>query len=271
MKCIGEDELIRAELGELTLNRLREIDAHVAGCSHCGQVRGEIRGMVADLGRLPAPADDQPFIDRVMAARSSRPAAARPRRFVRPALAAAAVMAVAVGVATLSTSLRGKDEVWTARGQAADPRTRTPSAEVLVVREEKLLPVSGQTLSSTDAFAVRTVNRLRETRYLAAFAVDAAGAVHWIFPEYTDSSLDPVSIPLAPSENEQLLPQLVAPDRPSSGPMRVFALISRESTSVKQIEKVLQNAGTGTSAGRALARAYAGSILREWSCTWDAR
>ncbi len=153
----------------------------------------------------------------------------------------------------------------------ADARSRAPSAEVLVVRDGKLLPVSGQTLSSTDAFAVRTVNRMRATRYLAAFAVDAAGAVHWIFPEYTDGSLDPVTLPLATNESEQLLPQLVAPDRPSAGAMRVFTLISRESTSVKQIEKVLQNAGTGTSAGRALARVYPGSILREWSCTWDAR
>jgi hypothetical protein len=271
MKCIGEDDLVRAETGELTLNRLREVDAHVAGCSQCGQVRREIRGMVADLGRLPAPGDDQRFIEQVMAARSSRPAPARPRRFVIPAFAAAAVMVLAVAVATLSTSLRGKDEAWTARGQAADPRSRTPSAEVLVVREGRLLPVSGQTLSSTDAFAVRTVNRTRETRHLAAFAVDAAGAVHWIFPEYTDGTLDPPAIPLAPSDSEQLLPQLVAPDRPSSGPMHVFALISRESTSVKQIEKRLQGAATGTSAGRVLARAYPGSILREWSCTWDAR
>jgi hypothetical protein len=269
MKCIGEDELVRAELGELTLNRLREVEAHVDGCSHCGQVRSEIRGLVTDLGRVPTPADDQQFVDRVMAARSTRPAPARPR-FAMPAFAAAAVMVVAVGVAALSTSLRGRDETWTARGNAADPRSRTPSAEVLVVRNKKLLSVAGQTLSSTDAFAVRTANRTRETRYLAAFAMDAAGAVHWIFPEYNDGSLDPATIPLAPDESEKLLPQLVAPDRPSAGAMRVFTLITRESTSVKQIEKVLQNAGTGPSAGRALAHAYPGSILREWSCTWDA-
>ena len=270
MKCIGEDELIRAELGELTLNRAREVDAHVAGCSHCGQARGEIRGLVADIGRLPVPGDDQRFTEKVMAARSSLATPVRPRRFGLPAFAAAAVMVLAVGVATLSTSLRGKNEVWTARGQAADARSRTPSAEVLVVRDGRLLPVSGQTLSSTDAFAVRAVNRMRETRYLAAFAVDATGAVHWIFPEYTDGTLDPLSIPLTPSEDEQLLPQLVAPDRPSSGPMHVFALISRESVSVKQIEKVLQGAA-GMSSGRALARAFSGSIIREWSCTWDVR
>jgi hypothetical protein len=185
MKCIGEDELVRAELGELTLNRLREVDAHVEGCSHCGQVRSEIRGLVMDLGRVPTPADDQHFVDRVMAARSTRPAPARPR-FALPAFAAAAVMVVAVGVAAISASLRGREETWTARGQAADPPTHTPSAEILIVRDKKVLPLSGQTLSSTDAFAVRTVNRLREARYLAAFALDAAGAVHWIFPEYTD-------------------------------------------------------------------------------------
>lgn len=270
MKCIGEDELVRAELGELTLNRLREVEAHVAGCSRCAQARDELRGLVSDLGQLPAPADEQQFTERVMAARSSRVTPARPRRFGIPAFAAAAVMVLAVGAVSLSTSLRGKDEAWTARGPAA-ARSRTPAAEVLIVRDGKLLPVSGQTLSSSDAFAVRTVNRMPETRYLAAFAVDAAGAVHWIFPEYTDDSLDPQAIRLAPSEDEQLLPQLVAPDRPSSGPMRVFTLISRESTSVKQIEKALQSAATATSAGRVLAHEYPGSIIREWSCTWDAR
>jgi hypothetical protein len=271
MKCVGEAELVRAEMGELTLNRVREVDAHVAGCSRCAQVRSELRELVSDLGRRPAPADGERFTEQVMAARSSQPAPARPRRFGIPVFAAAAVMVLAVGAVTLSTSLRGKDEAWTARGQAGDARSRTPSAEVLVVRDGKLLPVSGQTLSSTDAFAVRTVNRMREPRYLAAFAVDAAGAVHWIFPEYTDGSLDPKSIPLAPNEDEQLLPQLVAPDKPSSGPMRVFTLISRESTSVKQIEKALQSAATGMPSGRALARAYPGSIIREWSCTWAVR
>ena len=127
MKCIGEDELVRAEMGELTLNRAREVDAHVAGCSRCGKARDEIRELIADLGRRPAPADEQRFTEQVMAARSSLPVPARPRRFAIPAFAAAAVMVLAVGVATMSVSLRGKDETWTARGQATEARSRTPS------------------------------------------------------------------------------------------------------------------------------------------------
>ncbi len=273
MKCIGEDDLIRAELGDLTLNQARDVDAHVGACSHCANVRDEIRALTSDLGRLPTPGEGERFVERVMAARPSRTDSARRRHFGIPAFVAAAVVLLAAGSVTFVASTRGRNEAFSARGHkgATNARSRAPSAEVLVLRNGRLLPVSEQTLSSTDAFAVRYANPMRETRFLAAFAVDATGAVHWIFPEYTDVASNPSSIPLAPTEDERLLPQVVAPDKPAPGPMHVLTMITREPTPVKQIEKALQNAGAEVPAARPLARAYPDAIVREWSCSWDGR
>jgi hypothetical protein len=139
------------------------------------------------------------------------------------------------------------------------------------MRDGRLHALSGRTLSSTDSFAVRYVNPTRQTQYLAAFALDAAGAVHWIFPEYVDAATDPASIALAPSEQERLLPQVVAPDQPAQGPMRVFTLLTREPASVKPIESALRNAPAGVPAADALIRLYPGALIREWSCSWDVR
>jgi hypothetical protein len=180
---------------------------------------------------------------------------------------------VAAGSVKLVVDHQGAKESWTARGQGSKTRVpvNAPASEVLVVREGKLLPLSGQSLSSADAFAVRYLNPTGRTQYLAAFAVDAAGAVHWIFPAYLDAATDPSSISLPPTTDERLLPQVVAPEKPASGPMRVFTLVSPEPTSVKRIETALRAVPAGGPPGRALAGLYPSARIREWSCSRSAR
>ena len=139
------------------------------------------------------------------------------------------------------------------------------------MRAGQLLPLASQSLSPRDAFAVRFVNPSNQTRYLTAFAVDAAGTVHWIFPEYLDENTDPTSLPLPSASDERVLPQVVAPEKPAPGPMRVFSLTSREPSSVKRVEAALREVPARVSVASALARLMPDALIREWSCSWNDR
>jgi hypothetical protein len=270
MRCVSAEELVKAELGELTVNQVRTVDAHLAACETCAHSRAEIRELESALGRVDTPSQGERFVERVMAARSDTRGLPT-RRLGIPIFAAAAVVLLAAGSAMFASGTWKTQDTWTARGSKARARTHVPSCDVLVMRDGKLLPVSGQTLSAADAFAVRYANPTNQTRYLAAFAVDVAGAVHWLFPEYVDAATDPPSIPLASTTDEQLLPQVVAPDGPAPGPMRVVTLMSREPTSVRPIERALRDTPVGVPASRALALAFPHALIQEWSCSWRAR
>jgi len=277
MNCFRDQDLLKAELGELTLNQIASLDAHAASCSRCAGARGQVRQLVHDLAQGPTPSEPERFVDRVMAARPGPEAgtlrvASRRRRLLVPLLAAAAGVLLAVGTAQHQLNSGSKRESWTARGgHKANLSLQAPVSEVLLMRAGHLLALAGRSLSPADAFAVRFVNPTRQTRYLTAFAVDAAGAVHWIFPEYVDDKTDPSSLPLPPADEERLLPQVVAPENPAPGPMRVVSLTSREPASVKRVEAALRAAPAGLSASGALARLFPDALIREWSCSWNDR
>ena len=272
MRCYSNEELVKAELGELTINQVSSMDEHAAACSRCAQARTAIRQLTADLARSPEPTQDDGFVARVMAARETATLTPSARRQRAPWFAAAAMVLLAAGTVKLVMDNSGPKESWTARGRkgGSNASLRTPASEVMVMRGGQLLPLSGQSLSPADAFAVRYVNPTDDTHYLAAFAVDAVGTVHWIFPDYVDASTDPPSIPLASAKDERLLPQVVAPEKPAPGPMRVVTLTSREPATVKRIEGVLRGAPAGMPLGRTLARWFPKALIREWSCSWNA-
>ena len=271
MRCYSDQELVQAELGELTINQVRDLDDHAAVCSRCAQARHAIRQLTEDLASRPTQEDD--FVERVMSANKTATPVAPKRRPYVPWFAAAALVLLASGTAKLAMDHAGHKQTWTARGHrdGANVSLDTPASEVLIMRGGQLLPLSGQSLSRADAFAVRYVNPTDDTQYLAAFAVDAVGAVHWIFPEYVDASTDPPSFPLVSAEEERLLPQVVAPENPAPGPMHVVTLTSPEPTTVKRIESALQEASPGMSASHVLAQLFPHALIREWSCSWSAR
>lgn len=188
-------------------------------------------------------------------------------------LAAAALALTVAGIGRWTSVHHVPGGTWTARGHKgqARPSPTAASSEVLVMRKGRILPLAGQRLAPDDAFAVHYANPGKDTRYLLAFAVDAAQVVHWIYPEYTDEATDPESFPLPVSEETRLLPQLVQPEGPAEGPMQVVAFTSQRPVRVKQVEQALRDAPTGTSPGRVLARIFPEDLVREWSCTWNVR
>jgi hypothetical protein len=186
-------------------------------------------------------------------------------------LSAAAVLFLGLGIEIHNRYGRGHDGTWTARGRHRAVQVSQPVTEILAVRGEQLRPIERQPLSAGDAFVVRYVNPGPDRYYLAAFALDTAGTVHWIYPEYADGATDPGSIPLPTAGQETLLPQVVEPDKPAVGAMQVIALLTREPVSVKQVEATLQQAPSGVPAAQVLARAITGPLIREWRTSWNAR
>ena len=51
MRCYDNEELVKAELGELTVNQVSSMDEHAAACSRCAQARTALRQLTADLAR----------------------------------------------------------------------------------------------------------------------------------------------------------------------------------------------------------------------------
>ena len=273
MNCPSDERLVQAELGEVTLNESGLMEQHLAECVRCAKRREELRQLAADLAR-PNEAAEDAFVAAVMAARETAPAPARVHRpaTVRVAwLAAAAVILLGLGIEVHGRYGRGHDDTWTARGRHHDVQARQPMTEILAMRGEQLRSIESQPLSAGDAFAVRYVNPGPDRYYFAAFALDAAGAVHWIYPEYTDGATDPQSIPLPTARQETLLPQVVEPDRPAHGPMQVIALLTPEPVSVKRVETALREAPGGVPAASVLARVIARPLIREWRSSWNAR
>ena len=104
-----------------------------------------------------------------------------------------------------------------------------PSVEALLVRNRVLLPLERAELRAGDGIAVRIKNPSGQRRYLLVFALDAANTVHWIYPAYVDSSTNPQAIELEPSDDPHLLAEVVEPEHPAEGPLRVVAANPRPS------------------------------------------
>jgi hypothetical protein len=273
MNCPSEKLLIQAELGDVTLNEAGRIARHFDECAHCAQRRDELRQLVTDLAR-PCEVEGEAFVARVMAKREETvPSNSThvPRLARLAGMAAAAVILLGAGVVIRYRYRHGHEDVWTARGRRHEVQSNQPATEILAVRGGKLRTVDSQPLSPGDAFAVRFVNPGQSKYYLAAFALDAAGAVHWIYPEYADAATDPRSVLLPAAQQETLLPEVVEPDRPAPGPLQVVALLTRESVSVKQVERAVREIPSGVPAAHALAQTFTRPLIREWRSSWNAR
>jgi anti-sigma factor RsiW len=266
MTCPDEDTLLQLALGELTVNESRTVEEHAARCAHCRARTATIGRLVADLGAPPSSESaDDAFVARVSAAAAARDpvVAVRPRRAPVIALTAAALLLVGPAVwwvrrdvATSAGDLRG---TVTARGKAGP----VLAAEVLLARQGALSSVDGQSLGGADALAVRVTNTSARTLHLMAFAEDDAGEVHWLYPPYPDARLDPAAVPIAPGTRGQLLPEMVQPDRPAPGPMRLVTVLAPAPLTVKGVERALAEHRGADRQGL-----FPGATVTTWSARW---
>jgi len=281
--------LARFADGELPVNEARVIEAHLASCPSCraaydvlsAMLKGLATPSISTTARSPSGSGTgdagDPFVRRVMASLDA-PAAPAPwwQSFLRGprwaplALAAAAIVLVAVPVMRNGERENGRSNGLQARGGGTKATLAArASAEVVIVRGKTLLgleqdpaqPALPPTLHPSDGLAVRATNLVAdEAVFLLAFALDAAGTVHWLYPAYLDARDDPAAVRLEPGMRQTLLGEVTTPTDVAAGPLRlVTVLSSSKARHVKEVERLL----AGTHSATAVAGLFAGDVVSE--------
>jgi hypothetical protein len=102
--------------------------------------------------------------------------------------------------------------------------------------------------------------------HLMAVARDVAGDVHWLFPMYREARTRPSSVPMADGIRERVLGEMVQPEGPSPGSLRVVTLLSTEALTVKDVEARLADRPPTS----AVAPLFPGVVTAEWTARWTA-
>lgn len=273
MSCPNEQAWLIAELGDVTVNEREALVKHAHSCPVCTVARERQQRLLADLTALPrlggsAEAFLAGVVARTREAGAVAPAAARSRstRVLWPTLAMLSV-AAALALVCLPSRDDGVADRIQARGGKADKLAeRAASADVFVARGKTLASLRDATLHEGDRLAVRILNPSAEPSFLMAFAIDARGDVHWLYPAYSDAASNPESLALGETDAPLVLRETVELDHPAPGMLRVVSLVSRKRMSVLEVEKRLADRP-----GKPLASMFPESSLREWKCTWSAR
>jgi hypothetical protein len=239
MPCPTPDELARLLDGEVAERRAATLRQHADSCPAC---QAELRRGQRLLTRIAAPlADARPAdVAGVMRRLGTRPVLSAPSARSRWKVAAMALSALAASVCVLTLIPKPEQTGFQARGDGAakgwahqvgvDFHAMRPDAR----RLEKNTPVPRDTPLLGSYRNADTTGAV----YLLAFAVDARGAVHWLYPGYTEAGQNPASLLLAPRRDETPLPETVVLDAPAPGPARLLTVLSREPLHVSDIESL---------------------------------
>jgi hypothetical protein len=233
MTCPNPDELACLLDGELSENRAAAARTHLASCAHCTRELAVQRRILDDLA---APADHIEA-DRLVASVVARLVPHTARRSRAP-LFAGLVAATAAALVLVFVGVRPArhEGTFTPRGGSGGL-----AREVGVVLH-RLAP---QAIELTRGEHVRgdtrylaTYRNIGTTVHLLAFAVDAQGTVHWLYPAYLDARTDPQALALPPVAHETALPETVVLDHPAPGPLRLLTIVSANPRSVSMIERL---------------------------------
>jgi hypothetical protein len=155
----------------------------------------------------------------------------------------------------------------TARGRSTREAARL-AADVWLVQGGRLHPLrAGQAVGEADALAVEVTNLSGRATHVMAFACDAAGDVHWLYPGYTDEATNPASVAIADGVTDRVLDEVVQLVAPAAGPIRFVTLLSPTPLNVKDVEARV--ASSKRSMG--IAPLFPGAVVREWNARWEKR
>jgi anti-sigma factor RsiW len=187
MTCPAPEELTALLEGELTENRGPQLRAHATDCPACA---AELEVQRRLLARLAAPVPGLPSeggVAAVMArldaaeARPARPARARPGRWAWAGLAAMAATAAAAALVVRAGPF-GASEDFAPRG-AAVAWTQKVGVELWTLQDQPRRLAAGERLPAGVALVASYSNVDATPAWLLAFAVDARGEVHWLYPD----------------------------------------------------------------------------------------
>lgn len=213
------------------------------------------------------------FVARVLGACSTE-SPVKPLARRRPAARAFALAALAAAAAAMVVALQSpNDEGLAALGGKVTPRgaglrEQAATVQAFVARARPgAAPVllEGAELGPGDGILVRYSNPTERGAYLMVFALDERGEVHWIHPAYLNENDSPSSLELEPRATLRVLDEVVEPENPAPGALRVYALLSEATLRVKDVEAKL-------AAQRApVHELFPEAEVEEWRCTWRVR
>jgi hypothetical protein len=114
---------------------------------------------------------------------------------------------------------------------------------------EALLPA--RSVRPDEAYRVTYTNLLGVPVYALVFAIDSAGAIHWVCPAFLDPKSDPDAFALVPQGARNALPSAIQLDAPAAGPLRFLAVLSTSRMRVSDVDS-LNGAAVSIASLRAL-------------------
>lgn len=234
--CPRPEEWLHLADGEATENRASELRGHVEGCAACGR---ELTRAEDLLARLAAPVPGLDVESAVAAALrrldSAPPAPPRPRRLAFPVavagLAAAAAVLLVVHVPRDDAgrfAARGGEVSW----------TKKVGVELWAVEQPLRRVEPGTPLSARTPLVVGYDNLDEHPAWLLAFALDARGEAHWLYPAYLEPGSDPASVRLEPSTVRRVFPDAAVLEGIGEGPVRFVFVVTREPMRVSDVERL---------------------------------
>jgi hypothetical protein len=234
--CHDPEELTRLLDGELTENRAARLRAHAAACTGCA---AELLARERLVDRIRAPLPGLPSegaLAAVMSRLDAADAAVRappPPRLTRGWMGlAAAAAALLVAVQLLPVR---REDGFAARGAGVEWIQKI-GVELWALQGQPRRLASGDNLARGVAVVASYSNVDPDTAWLLAFAIDARGEVHWLYPAYLDAARDPGAVPLQGAVVQRALPESVVLEEVPDGALRFVTVVSREPHRVSEIE-----------------------------------
>ncbi|QSQ23974.1 zf-HC2 domain-containing protein [Pyxidicoccus parkwayensis] len=231
---------------QLSEEQAQSLRAHARSCARC---QHELRETEALLARIAAPLEPATPTDEAVARimRRVREVPERPRartRWSQPWAAGAIAAALAAGLAVfILRPVPGSHpgaETFTSRGGSTAPSPGRDVGITFHTPATGTAPLAaGGVVPADSGFGVRYRNLdTREPVYLLAFAQDARGEVHWLYPAHLRDDANEPSVRLEPSAEPRALNEVVVLDEPAQGPLRLVSVVTREPLGVRDIESL---------------------------------
>jgi hypothetical protein len=232
--------------GDLTRSETDQIEHLLAECSVSRRRLAKLLEMQSQLRAGDPTLDQVDIVPAVRAAIQSQGtqqivASRSVRRLIPLGIGLAATAAVALTFrfrppsGTDSPTGRTHDEEFRAKSAAPEStKPRWVDLDVARVPATEAPQALGETLPASDGLLVSYTNLgLQPFRYLMVFAVDVAGDVFWLYPEYDRVDSDPISVEIAAGRAP--LPEVIHHNL-HPGRLTIHGVFTRSPLKVSEIE-----------------------------------